>query len=260
VVHGGTLEPFYAKAKLKPIPAARINERVQVAVYRPPSVEVRDHRRKVMVGPPVPRWHASVEAKAAPPKVKAGWYVRPAAPRARLVTGVKVKAPARAVFEVRPPAPRPPRVRIAVARPDVKVRMSGGVKIGGRAYGQGGVAADGRVNTKVPAVRADVEGARGDVEGKVRGNVKVPAVRGKVKGDVKGDVKGNVKVPAVKAKAGVNEKVPAVRGKVEAGANEKVPAVRGKAKGEADVKVKVKAPSVDVKASGGAKGGVKLGN
>ncbi len=244
--HGQVVAPFYLKTQLRAIPAARVNERVGVTVYRPPTVVVRDHRRKVRLVAPEANWYGSV--KVAPARVRANWYARAKAPKARILAGVKVKAPLRPVFAVDAAVPRPPVVRIGVARPRVKARMrvASGVRIGGAVFGVGGAGINARGGgggrVAVPDVRG---GLNARMNAKVDAKVKGPKVRGKL--DVKApDVRGKLKV-----------KAPAVR----TGAKVRVD---GAAKAGAGLRAKVKAPSVKVKApsvkvGGGAKAGVKAG-
>ena len=88
------------------------------------------------VGRPAANWHVKARAKVKPRPIKVKWYVRPEAPKAKVLFGVKATGKVRTVLGVRPAKPR-------VAG---KVRFEGGIgvrdhrsKIGGDAAGTAGV-------------------------------------------------------------------------------------------------------------------------
>ena len=255
---------FYGKVKLAYEPPD-VTARVKVPVYRPPVVKARANiKRKIHVTGPRVGWYAGVKTRVRPAPVKVAWYVKPKAPKAKVVFGAKASGKARAIFTAAPPRPRAEAV----------VRFGGAVKVRDH---RGGADVKGAVKGSVPGVkvrdhRADVkgaiEGAGVKVKGGVGGGVDVKGAAGagvKVRdhrgagADVKGAVDGAaVKVrdhrADVKGAAGVGVKAGA---DVKAGAGVKV---RDHRKAPAPPPApKVKAPKTpDPKAKGEVKGSIKV--
>jgi hypothetical protein len=255
---GVVVPEFYGNVEIPEPEPARVRARVRTHVWIAPVVHVRATARPVWIAAPRVGWRAKVKVKAAPPRAKVAFYVRPPTVKATwyYTTAIKVKVKPRIVVKERMPRAklrahwggkaeigshvkvRPPDLD-AAAKARVKVKIDGGV-----------IVRDHR--TKVDVV---VKDHREDIKGEVKGKVDV-GVDVKGKGDVvvkdhRDDVKGKLDV-----KEKVDVKVKDHRG--DAG---------GEVKGKVDtkVKVKVKAPEppkvkvkgkVKVKASGG----IKIGN
>jgi len=240
---------FYARSRIDYRPAV-VSTRVRFAVYRPPVMRasVRVHRKVYVRGPRV-GWYASVRTRVRPAPARVRWYVRPKAPRARVVFGARPQASIRVktVFRAAPPRPRAQAV----------VRFGGRVNVRGR----GGAAVDVRDHrTAVPPavdVRdhrsgADVRAGAGIRAGagvRIGGGGAPPAVdvRDHAGAAVRGGAKVRVRAgSAVDVRDRRNGGEAAVRGGVKARVKVREP------------KVKVKEPKV--KGSLRVKGGLKIGH
>jgi hypothetical protein len=275
---GVAVPQFYANVDVPEPEPAQVRARVRTHLWVEPVVVVKAQARPVWVHAPRPGWRAKVKVKAAPPRARVAWYVRPADVRTRFVYGADVKAKWAPRVKVNPPAARADlRAKLRVRMPDVGVRIKIGppnldaaakarmkVKIG-----PNGVlvrdhrAASGGISGAA-AAGADVKGG---MDAKVKGGmdvkVKVPDVKGGVdvkvrdhRDDVKGKVDGaagagaDVKVKVRDHRDDVKAKVDGAAG---AGAD-----VKAKVKVQAP-KVKVTPPKVKVKVKGEASGGFKIG-
>ena len=232
------IPPFYARVKLGYEPPS-VSSRVKVRVYRPPVVRPSLRvKRTVFWRAPRIGWYAGVKMRVRPAPARVRWYVRPRAPRARVVFGARPSASVRVktVFRAAPPRPRAKAV----------VRFGGGVRV-----------RDHRRDVEVRDHRRDVDArGRGAVRGaagvRIKAGVGAPAV------DVR-DHRSSVRGAAgVRVKAGG-------RGGAEVRDHRTRTEVRGRGQGAASARVKVKAPKVKVKppkakASVKVKGGIKLGN
>ncbi len=229
------IPPFYARVKLGYEPP-RISSRVKVHVYRPPIVHPSVRvRRTVFWRAPRIGWYAGVKARVRPAPARVHWYVRPRAPRARMVFGARPSASVRVktVFRAAPPRPR------AVVR-----------------FGVGASVRDHRSRVEVRDHRRDVNmrgrgAVRGEAGVRIKAGVRAPAVEVR---DHRSSVRG---AAGVRVKAGGRE-VRDHRSRAEVRG-------RGHASAGASARVKVKAPKVKVKpprakASLKVKGGIKLGN
>jgi hypothetical protein len=239
------IPPFYARVKLGYEPP-RVSSRVKVHVYRPPIVRPSVRvRRTVFWRAPRVGWYAGVKARVRPAPARAHWYVRPRAPRARVVFGARPSASVRVktVFRAAPPRPRAKAV----------VRFGAGVGV-----------RDHRRGVEVRDHRRDVDlRGRGAVRGaagvKIKAGVGAPAVEVR---DHRSSVRG---AAGVRVKAGG-------RGAPEVRDHRTRTEVRGRGQGSAgaSARVKVKAPKVKppkvkvkpprAKASVKVKGGIKLGD
>ncbi len=160
-------------------------------VYRPRFTPAVDRGKTVIVAAPPVGWRAKV--KVAPHAHANGrWYVRPAAPRARLVVGVKVVNPLKPVFHA---------TAAPVKRSALKVTLRGNAR--GRAHMgvRGRVPKPGRAEMKAGG------GARAKI--KVKAGAVVAPPRGRVKAGVVVKPRASVPLPKVKmpkVKAGVRVK------------------------------------------------------
>lgn len=248
-----TIPPFYARARLSYRPPA-VRGRVKFAVYQPPILRptARVSRRVHVHRPPI-RWYAGVKARVRPAPARVRWYVRPKAPRARVVFGARPEASVRVktVFRAAPPRPRAKAVvkwggRVDVRdhrrdAPRVEVRdHRGGVDVRGGVRVRGG-AAPPAIEVRDHRGRVDV---RGGVGVRVRGGAAPPAVE--VRDHRRGGARGDARV---KIKAGAD--VRGGDGRARAGARVKVKAPK-------PPRVKVRPPKA--KASIKVKGGVRIGD
>lgn len=257
------IPPFFAKVKLTYQPPD-IEARVKMPVYRPPRIKAKARGKVTFVGRPATDWHVKARAKIKPRPVKVKWYVRPEAPKSKVLFGVKASGKVRTVLGVRPAKPR-------VAS---KVRFEGGIgvrdhrsKIGGSAAGAAGVqvrdhrsAAGGQVKGAVTTGGVEVRDHRSKVGADVKAGVKagVGTVRDN-RAKVGGSVKAGVQGPAVKVRDKRGAAGAAVKGTVKAGATvrDNRKPVRDNRKDDDDKDSKAKG---EVKGSIKVKGGVKLGN
>jgi FecR protein len=235
------IPPFYARVKLDYRPPV-VTTRVKFAVYRPPVVRASVRvKRKVFVRTPRVGWYAGVRTRVRPAPVRGRWYVRPAAPRSRVVFGARPSASVRVktVFRAEPPRPRAKavvrfgggvtargdrrhRVEVRDRRPDVEVRDHRG-----RADVRGGAAVNIKAGVRAPAVEVRDHRSRAEVRGGARVKVKESAHRVESRGRAKADVRASARV---------------------------------KVKAPKPPKIKVKAPKVKGSVNVKAKAGVKLGN
>ena len=201
------IPPWYARVNLvyRPIDW---RGRIRTPVFRLPVWKVRrGFKKAIWVEGPRVGWYATVRPRVRPARARVAWYVRPKAPKARIMVGVRAAAPVKAVFKVRPPRKRVDavvrfggrtrvggrggaragvRVKAGMDTPDVKVGgrvragVDGAVKAGGAAVEAGGAAveaggaavkAGGKLGGRVKA-GVDVGGARVDVKAGVGGRVK----------------------------------------------------------------------------------------
>lgn len=230
------IPPFFAKVNLKyAVPDVRA--RVKVATYVAPRVKAKaGFKKAIWIGAPKANWHASLKAKIKPAPFKVAWYVRPAAPRAKVVFGAKASGTLKAVFVAVPPRPRA----------DAMIRFKGGVGV--RDHGAG-VGAGVKAGVKAPEV---------DVKGKAAAGVKVKAGAGAAVTGKAVEIDGAAaKIKAGAGAAGAGLKAGAADIKAGAGG-----AVKIKAGGGAAVKVKEEEkkeePKGDAKAKGEVKGGIKV--
>lgn len=144
---------FYARATLEPVDAAVLGAKLSGDVYQPPVPEVQATGKTVRVHAPAVDWYGKVKIKPARPR-QAGWYVRPATPRARVVTGVAVTAPDRPVFTVRT---RGPKGKAAIKWGGAGARVRGKGRAGAAIEAGAGVdVRDHRgANVVVPGVAVD---------------------------------------------------------------------------------------------------------
>ncbi len=246
---GVVVPEFYAKVEPPEIEPVRVRTHVRTRIWIAPWVVVKAQARPVWIAAPQANWHAKVKVRAAPPRAKVAWYIRPPTMRSTIFFGAKVKSKYAYKVKVRAPEPRAKvRAHWKVAVPSVRIKV-GPPNLDYAAKARMKVKLDGRGRIVVRDHRAGAVKAGGDASADVKGkvDVRVPDVKGKV----------DVKVPDVKVRDHRD-------GAVKAGGE-----VKGKADGAvkagADVKVKVKAPKVKVKApsvkvKGEAKGGFKIGN
>jgi hypothetical protein len=237
------IPPFYARVNLN-YRVPEVRSRVRLSVYRPPLVIVRSNvrvKKHVYVRAPRIGWYASVKTRVRPAPTRVRWYVKPRAPRARVVFGVRPRASVRVktVFRAAPPRPRAKAV----------VRFGGGVR------------GDVRSRADVRDHRTDVRGGAGvKIKAGVRGHAAPPDVR-----DHRTDVRAGVRVrggsppprPDVRVRGGA-----AVRGRADLRGGGDGDA-RGSARAGARVKVKapkIRPPKIKAKANVKVKGGIRLGD
>ena len=195
-----TVPPWYARVNLRYKPL-NWRARVRVPVVRLPVWKVkRGVRKAIYVAGPRRGWYTTVRARVRPARTRVAWYVRPKAPKARIVIGMRPAAKIKTVFKARPPRKRADAVvrfggRIGMRGPRAGVRMKAGVgrpdvNVGGRVKaGVDGVDVRDRVGGRV---KAGMDGV--DVKGGMGGRVKAGGgVGGGVDIDVKGGAGGRVK-------------------------------------------------------------------
>jgi hypothetical protein len=197
-------------------------------VYTPPVVRPSlKIKKSIYIGAPRVGWYAGVKARVRPAPITGVWYVKPKAPRARVLFGAKASGRFRTTFAVVAPRPR--------AQAGIKFR--GGVGIGVRDH---------------RATAVDVDAAHGArVKAGVKAGIKVKA-----------GAKVGVDAPAVEVRDKVDARVKAGKARVELGGRGRGDAALD-VRAKAGVKVKapkVEPPKVKVKAKGEVKGGVKIGN
>jgi hypothetical protein len=229
---GFEIPSFYARARLA-ADVAPPRARVKVAVFQPPRVRASAKlKKRIFIGAPRVGWYGGVKARIRPAPIKAAWYVRPKAPRAKVIVGARASGKLDGAFGVI--APRP--------RAGAGLRFRGGIKA---AAHRPGVRAGAGVKARVPQVK-----------------VKAPDARVKAGAKVRAGVKARVKAPEIKVKAPRVKAVGGVRAKAGGGARAGAGA-GAKVKAGAGVRVKkpaIKAPKVKAKGSVKAKGGIKIGN
>jgi len=249
---GVAVPEFYAKVSPPELPSVR--GKLKVAVFAPPVVAATATVRPVWVTAPEVDWRAKLKVAAAPPRGAAAFWVRPPDLTAHALFGADIKAKIAPVFAVRAAVPR------------ADLRAGWGVNIGGKikvAAPDLRAAARARAAYQVGAPAVDVQApdVRAGVKGRIDGAIAVPDVKAGI------NAKAKVVVPDVKAK--VKVVVPDVKAKIKVGGDA---AARAKAGADAKIKaganlkvkvpeVKIKPPSVKVKAGASVKagGGFKLG-
>ncbi|MEJ7600835.1 MAG: FecR family protein [Kofleriaceae bacterium] len=250
---GVTVPAFYANVSPPQIEPIKVRERAKLAIWVAPEMSYRVSTRPVWVAAPTANWRAKAKFTVAPPRARVAWYVRPTAPKARILVGGNVTGRYTSRLTVAAPQPRasiraawkvPVGMKVRIGAPDLnaaatarsRVKLDAGGRVGMR-VGTGGV---GGVD-----IRNGVGGGAG-IRGGVGGGVKVVAPRVDVKVRDKVNVGGDAKLR--------------VKGKLDAGAGGAANAgagIRAKVKAPS---IKIKAPEVKVKAKGSVKGGFKLGN
>jgi hypothetical protein len=207
---------FYAGVNLRYRPI-EVRTRVRFPVFRVVEVRPRARVRKtVWVEGPRRGWYdATVRTRVRPAKARARWYVKPKAPKARLVVGTRPSGEIKAVFRTAPPRRRDRAV----------VRFGGGMRGGAEvrrrgasARVRGGVKVDapdvrGKVGVGVRAGADEARGAAGGVGGRVRAGVDVGGGAGV---DVKGGAGGRVRAGVDDTGADPGGRIPG-RGKAGAG-------------------------------------------
>jgi len=215
-----------------------VRSHVHATIWIAPEMTYHTSTRVVWVGPPAVEWRTSVHVSPAPFRAGVAWYVRPPTLRAHVLYGGEVTGRYTTRMVVAAPEPR------ASLRATWRVPVGVHVRIGAPDYR---AAATARARVRLDAGGLIVRDHRAGVA--VRGAVVVPNVKGGVSVNVRDRVGGNVKA-GVKVGGGAAVKVGGdARAKVGGAVKVKVPVVK-----PPEVKVKVKAPSVKVKA------GIKLGN
>jgi preprotein translocase subunit YajC len=205
-----TIPPWYARVNLRYRPIDW-RGRVRVPIVRLPVWKVRrGYKKAIWLDGPRVGWYAPMRARVRPARARVAWYVRPKAPKARIVVGMRAAAPVKAVFKVRPPR----------KRADAVVRFGGRMRVGGRDRdgGRAGVRVKAGVGTPAVDVGGRVKagvgvgGAGVDVRDGVGGRVKAGMDGVDVKGRAGGRVKAGVDVGGaggVDVKAGVGGRVKA---------------------------------------------------
>lgn len=255
---GIAVPEFYANVEPPAVEPAAVRGRLKGQVWIAPEMTYKASARPVWVTAPAASWHAKVKVKAAPPRAKVAWYVRPPTLKAKALVGVNATGSWKSKLDVKPPQPRaslaaswkiPVGMKIKIGPPDLSAAATARAKV--KLGADGRLVRDHRVNVRAaaPNVKADV---KGKLDAKIGGklDVKAPDVKGKLDVKVRDHRAG-----AVKAGAGVGAKV---GGAVKAGAD-----MGAKVKAGADVKVKVAPPpppKVKVEGKVKASGGFKIGN
>ena len=148
-----TVPPWYARVNLAYRPLDW-RGRIRTPVFRLPVWKVRrGFKKAIWVEGPRVGWYATVRPRVRPARARVAWYVRPKAPKARIVIGMRPAAPMKAVFKVRPPR----------KRADAVVRFGGRMRVGGRGGARAGVRMKAGVDTPDVnvggRVKAGVDGA-----------------------------------------------------------------------------------------------------
>ena len=87
---GVTVPAFYAKVEPPQIEPIKVRERAKLAIWVAPEMSYRVSTRPVWVAAPTANWRAKAKFTVAPPRARVAWYVRPAAPKARILVGGNV--------------------------------------------------------------------------------------------------------------------------------------------------------------------------
>jgi len=106
---GVAVPKFYAAVAVPEPEPAQVRARVRTHFWFSPVVVVKPQVRAVWIGMPPPTWRAKIKVKAAPPRAKVSWYVRPPEVRARVLFGADIKGTWTTRLTVKPPEPRAPR-------------------------------------------------------------------------------------------------------------------------------------------------------
>jgi hypothetical protein len=259
---GIAVPQFYAQVEPPAVDPVMVRGKLKGQVWIAPEMRYVASARPVWITAPNASWHANVKVKAAPPRAKVAWYVRPPALKANLLVGANVTGKWNSKLDVQPPQPRaqlaamwtvPVGLKVKIAPPDLSAAAAARAKVK--------IGADGML---VRDHRVDVAAPSANVKAGIKGKVVVPDVKGKV------DAKIGVGVPDVKAGVGVkvrDHRDAAVGAGVKAGGDVKGK-VDGAVKAGVDVNVKAKVnvppppppPSVKVEGKVKASGGIKLGN
>lgn len=228
---GVAVPDFYLGVEPPEVDEAAVAAKVKVKVKKPTVVVVKPSPRPVWVHAPAMDWKVKVKTKPAKFRGKAKFYVRPAAPKAKVFVGVAPRAKFVTKLVVKPAVPR------AQVRAGYKVAVGQKIKVRAPDL-QVAARARAKVKIKDGVIVRDHRKGADDVKVKVKGDADVV-----IKGA--GDVKVKVKGGADDAKVKVRDHRDDVKGK-----------------GDVDVKGKVKVktpepPKVDAKVK--VKGGVKIG-
>ena len=204
-----TIPPWYARVNLRYRPIDW-RARVRVPLFRLPVWKVRrGYKKAIFIEGPRGGWYATVRTRIRPARARVAWYVRPKAPKARIMVGMRA-TPMKAVFKVRPPRKRMDAVVRFGGR--MRVRDRDGARAGVRVkagVGTPDVNVGGRIKAGVD-VKGGVGGAAIDVRDKVGGRIKAGADAVEVKGGAGGRVKAGADVGGgVDVKAGVGGRVKA---------------------------------------------------
>lgn len=238
---GFKVPKFFARVKIKPVPAAAVKKHLQVAVYTPPKVKKPARKKKVSFEAPRADWYAQIKGKAKIKARPAGWYVRPPKAKATAVLGADAKATIKTVFEVPEPKPMSASSVTFAINGELLGNAAGHASAHGHAHGHGHATAEAAHEMAEAKKSAATEAA-----GKAKVDVRA---HGKVKADIKGDLRAHGRGAA---KAAGKAKKRAQRAKERA--------AKMKAKGKAAGKIDVKAPEVKADVEVDVKGGLKIGD
>lgn len=239
---GYKVPKFFAKVKIKAVPAAAVKGHLHMAVYMPPKVK-KPAKKSVTLAPPKAHWYAGIKGKVKIKARPATWYVRPPKVNASAVLGTAIKGSVKTVFAVPDPAPLA-KAKVAIA-------------IHGDLSGHAGAAHEmhGEVNDHAAHGMAVSQEAKGKVGAGIHAGVDVKAgvhANGKAAvgaaGHAAAGAAGKVKSHAVKVKGAVGHATGKVKGGLKAAGKVKVKAP------------KITPPKVEGKAKVDIKGGLKIGH
>ena len=246
---GVAVPSFYAQVTPPAVPSVKARGKVGFKVYATPTLVAHASARPIWIGEPSANWHAKVKGKAAAPRGKVAFWVRPPELKSKAVIGAKVRGEVSPVFASAVPT----------ARGQLKAKA--GLALGHK------IKIDPPNMDAAAKARAEWKGELPTANADMHANAhaampEMPDVHGKAELKGKAGLKGEA---ALKAKA--HEELKAARdaeAKVKADAHGKADAhakaaagMGGNLKLEAP-KVEVKAPKVKAEAKGSAK--LKLTN
>jgi hypothetical protein len=225
----GVLVPaFYANVTPPAVPAADLKAKLTFKVFTPPTPEFTASARAVWIAAPSADWQAKVSAKAATPRAKLDFYVRPPKLAAKAILGAEVKGKIATLFAMQAPRARGQLDAkwglalghsIKLAAPDLNAAAEARAQWQAEAPG-GAFDVDSHhaLNVHAPKAKLNAQG-----KGKLASAVKLEA-KGKALSAAAGDAKaqGNGK-----AQAGLKLKGPEI----------KAPSVKAEAKGSASFKL-----------------------
>ncbi len=253
---GVAVPQFYAQVEPPAVDPVSVRGKLKGQVWVAPEMHYVASARPVWITAPNASWHANVKVKAAPPRAKVTWYVRPPTLKSKVLVGTNITGNWKTKLDVQPPQPRaqlaamwtiPVGMKVKIAPPDLSAAASARAKVK--------LGADG---TLIRDHRMDVAAPSANVKADIKGKVAVPDIKGKV------DAKIGIRAPDVKVNVRDHREA-AVGAGVNAGAGVKTK-VDGAVKAGIDVKAKVNVPkpppppSVKVEGKVKASGGFKIGN
>ena len=225
---GVVVPEFYASVTPPAVPSADVKAKLDFKVFTPPTPKFTASARAVWIAAPSTDWQVKATAKAAAPRAKLGFYVRPPQLAAKALVGVEAKGKIATVFGMKPPS----------ARGELNAKW--GLALGHAiklAAPNLQAAADARANW-----RAEMPTAGLDVKAHEALDLKGPKARLEAQGKAKLDAAGKLEAKGKALAGAVGEAKAEAKGKAQAGISIKAPEVKpptlkAEAKGSAGFKL-----------------------